>query len=253
MEEVVSQTQQMEKLGLAEMLEKSVLGEGTKSKLAMTDADDVNGILQSFFDRSQGKAALYKNPMDSMLPHLSSEDLSADPMRLVHINSARLTHANTISLIINNTAQVFSQRVSMKIIEALQQSTSVWITKKYEMKPRSSFSSQETFSMPLETLDEPLQEMMNLFDFGSIEAVGMMKGITDGTLRVLYQLTKQNPGVELNLGDELAEKLLKPWTFIIKRLGTDLQKACVGFLKAEGLNSFMDVRKYNNGEVWNYT
>jgi len=231
MEEVVSETQQMEKLGLAEMLQKSGLGEGTKSKLAMTDTDDVNGILQSFFDRSQGKAALFKNPMDSMLPHLSSEDLSADPMRLVHINSARLTHANTISLVINNTAQVFSQRVSMKIIEALQQSTS------------------ETFSMPLETLDEPLLEMMNLFDFGSIEAVGMMKGITDGTLRVLYQLTKQNPGVELNIGDELAEKLLKPWSFVIKRLGTDLQKACVGFLKAEGLNSFMDVRKYNNGEL----
>jgi len=233
MEEIVSETQQMQKLGLAEMLEKSVLGEGTQSKLTMADTDDVNdvnGILQSFFDRSQGKDGLFKNPMDNMLPH-TSEDLSADPMRLVHINSARLTHANTISLVINNTAQVFSQRVSMSIIEALQRSTS------------------ETFSMPLEVLDEPLLEMMNLFNFGSIEAIGMMKGITDGTLRVLYQLTKQNPGVDLNIGDELAEKLLKPWSFVIKRLGTDLQKACVGFLKAEGLNSFMDVRKYNDGDL----
>jgi len=230
MEEIVSETQQMEQLGLAEMLEKSVLGEGNKSKLAMADTDDVNGILQSFFDRSQGKGSLFKNPLDTMLPQ-TSEDLSADPMRLVHINSARLTHANTISLVINNTAQVFSQRVSMSIIEALQQSRS------------------EFFSMPLETLDKPLLEMMNLFNFGSIEAIGMMKGITDGTLRVLYQLTKQNPGVELNLGDELAEKLMKPWSFLIKRLGSDLQKACIGFLKAEGLNSFIDVRKYNNGEL----
>jgi len=230
MEEVVSETQQMEKLGLTEMLEKSVLGEGTRATLAMADTDDVNGILQSVFDRTQTKGALFKNAMDSMFPR-SSEDLSADPMRLIHINSARLTHANTISLVINNTAQVFSQRVSMKIIEALKQSTS------------------EIFSMPLETLDEPLQEMMNLFNFGSIEAIGMMKGITDGILRVLYQLTKQNPEVDFDIGDELAEKLLTPWALIIKRLGTDLQKACIGFLKAEGLNSFIDVRKYNDGEL----
>merc|ERR1719369_1717778 len=42
-------------------------------------------------------------------------DTAYDPL-LVQINTARLTHANTVSLMINNSAQVYSQRVSDNFI-----------------------------------------------------------------------------------------------------------------------------------------
>lgn len=205
------------------------LGEGLKTpgppKVA---TEDIDGILQDFY--SQTKAAPVQSSIMNMFPN-SGEELPADPMRLVQINSARLTHANTISLMINNTAQVFAQRVSMTLIEALKQLT------------------DEAFTVPLDVLDDSIAEMMNLFNFGSVEAIGVMKGITDGTLRVLYQLTQQNPELELNLGEALDNKLLNPWALLIKRLGTDLQRACIGFLKAEGLKKFLNVRKYNDGEL----
>lgn len=155
-----------------------------------------------------------------------------DPL-LVQINTARLTHANTVSLMINNTAQVFSQRVSEAFVLALQQSN--------ETSP---------LQLPLYALDEPIAEMTNLFNFGSIEAIGMMKGITDGVLRVLHQLLAQNPDVNFDLEhNKLEEKILKPWAMIIKRITNDLQKACVGFLRSPSLEKFLNVTEYNNGEL----
>jgi len=225
MDEVVTESKPMETNGLEETL---VKGEEVKAVKPLKEIEkEVDGILTNFFNETKGP--VFKNPMD-MFPS-PGEELQADPMRLVHINSARLTHANTISLMINNTAQVFSQRVSMSLIDALQK------------------TKDQDFFFPLDVLDEHIMETMKLFNFGSIEALGMMKGITDGTLRVLYQLTKQNPELDLNLGDELADKILSPWSVVVKRLGTDLQKACIGFLKAEGLKTFIDVRKFNMGEL----
>jgi len=159
-------------------------------------------------------------------------DAAYDPL-LVQINTARLTHANTVSLMINNTAQVYSQRVSEQFINALK------------LMPQTS-----PLQLPLNVVDRPIEEMTNLFNFGSVEAIGMMKGITDGVLRVLNQLISNNPEVDWDLGNNiLEEKLLKPWAMIIKRITIDLQKACIGFLSSSSLQKYLNVREYNNGEL----
>jgi len=163
---------------------------------------------------------------------LSSVVDAYDPL-LVQINTARLTHANTVSLIINNTAQAYSQRVSEKFIDALRQ-----------------MEQTSPLQLPLDVLDQPIRDMTTLFDFGSVEAIGMMKGITDGVLRVLNQLVSINPDFDWNIGElRLEEKLLKPWAMIVKKITTDLQKACTGFLSSPSLQQYLDVNKYNNGEL----
>jgi len=180
-----------------------------------------------------GKCAMSSVVDTAYNPLSSVVDTNAYDPLLVQINTARLTHANTVSLMINNTAQVYSQRVSDAFITALKQLT--------ETRP---------LPLPLSALDMPISEMTDRFTFGSVEAIGMMKGITDGVLRVLHQLIEQNPDVELELDNsKIEEKLLKPWAMIIKRITNDLQKACIGFLKSSSIQKFMNVREYNNGEL----
>jgi len=187
---------------------------------------------ESLRDRMPGTQLNMQKQGNGKSAMSSVVDAAYDPL-LVQINTARLTHANTVSLMINNTAQVYAQRVSEKFIDALKQ-----------------MEQTSPLQLPLNVLDQPISEMTSLFHFGSVEAIGIMKGITDGVLRVLNQLIPNNPEVDWDFGgNRLEQKLLKPWAMIIKRITVDLQKACTGFLSSSSLQKYLNVREYNNGEL----
>lgn len=145
-------------------------------------------------------------------------------------NMARITHANTISVMINNSAHVFSTRVSADILKNLKEQA----------------KTGQTPSVPtaLEQLNKFLKESSNLFRFNADQAIGVMKGITDGTMKCLFEVFKSNPHLSVNdVKDQLEDLLLtQGWAPIIKQVPDDLVKACGSFLAGDSLKTFINVK-----------
>jgi len=161
----------------------------------------------------------------------------SDPLKDMQNNVARMSHANTLSVMINNTAHVFSSRVSADILKSLKEQE----------------ATGRTPSVPsaLRQIKKFLQEGTNLFRFGAVEAIGLMKGVTDGTMKCLFEVFKSNPHLSVKDVKAPLEQMLlgEGWAPMLKQVPDDLCKACSAFLLGEALKSFIDVRGFNDGEL----